>query len=60
MSRIANYVVQENLDGTFSLVLFPEGYEMGTYRGKDAERRARRDASYRNEAIDQEDMEACI
>ena len=49
------YVVWSNLDGTFSLVLLPEGYDMGTYRGKDAERRARRDAGYRNETIDLED-----
>lgn len=49
------YEVWANLDGSFSLVLLPEGYDMGTYRGKDAERNARRAANYRNEAVGEED-----
>jgi len=49
------YVVWTNLDSSFSVVLLPEGYDMGTYRGKDAERNARRAANWRNEAIDEED-----
>ena len=53
--KMMKYVVWTNLDSSYSVVLLPEGYDMGTYRGKDAERNARRAANYRNEAVDEED-----